>query len=188
MKQNTDAAILGMLFARDETALTEIQSVYGKLCFKLANDILNCREDSEECVNDMLLKVWQTIPPKRPDSLLAYVITIIRNAAVNKYHALRAQKRGGKQFAEAWDELETTLQSTENLNETVEQHELTRKIEGFLDTLSVQTRNIFLRRYYMSESIPEIAERYDMGVSAVKISLMRTREKLKKYLQGEGLL
>ena len=188
MKQKTDEAILGLLWQRDESALREIQTSYGKLCHKLANDILNCNEDSEECVNDMLMKVWQTIPPKRPDSLLAYVITIVRNTAVNRYLALKAKKRGGKQFEAAWEEIENTLQSQDDPNDTVDLHELTHQIEAFLDTLSQQTRNVFLRRYYMSESIPEIAERYGMGVSAVKISLMRTREKLKNYLRGEGLL
>ena len=89
MKQETDDAILGMLLERNEAALEQIQSAYGKLCYKLADDILNNREDSEECVNDMLLKVWRTIPPKHPDSLLAYVITIIRNAAGNKYLAMK---------------------------------------------------------------------------------------------------
>ncbi len=188
MKQKTDEAIVGLLFNRDETALQEIQTCYGKLCYKLANDILNNRQDSEECVNDMLLKVWKTIPPKHPESLLAYVITIIRNTAVNRYLAMKTEKRGGKQFEEVWEELESTLESKDDLNDTVDLHELTREIEHFLDTLSLRTRNIFLRRYYMSESIPEIAERYQMSVSAVKISLMRTREKLKNYLREEGLL
>jgi len=188
MEEKKDDAILVLLFERNETALQQLQTDYGKLCYKLANDILNCREDSEECVNDMLLKVWQTVPPNRPDSLLAYMIRIIRNMAVNKYLALKAKKRGGKQFEAAWEELEGTLESGENLNDTVDQHELTHEIESFLDTLPQRTRSIFLRRYYMSESIKEISERYDMGVSAVKISLMRTREKLKKHLQGEGLL
>ncbi|MBR3044079.1 MAG: sigma-70 family RNA polymerase sigma factor [Oscillospiraceae bacterium] len=188
MKQKTDDAILGMLFERDESALQEIQTAYGKLCYRLANDILNNREDSEECVNDMLLKVWSTIPPKHPDSLIAYIITIIRNTAVNRYLAAKTQKRGGRQFEAAWEELETTLESDENLHDTVETHELTREIERFLDTLTPRTRNIFLRRYYMSESISEIADTYGMGVSAVKISLMRTRDKLKKYLREEGLL
>ena len=177
MKQKTDDAILGMLFERDESALQEIQTAYGKLCYRLANDILNNREDSEEGVNDML-----------PDSLIAYIITIIRNTAVNRYLAAKTQKRGGRQFEAAWEELETTLESDENLHDTVETHELTREIERFLDTLTPRTRNIFLRRYYMSESISEIADTYGMGVSAVKISLMRTRDKLKKYLREEGLL
>ena len=188
MKQTTEGAIIGMLLNRDETALQEIQTAYGKLCYKLANDILNNREDSEECVNDMLLKVWKTIPPNHPDSLLAYVITIIRNTAVNRYLALKTQKRGGKQFETAWEELETTLESDENLNDTVDLHELTHQIEVFLDTLTPQTRKVFLRRYYMSESIAEVSEACGMSESAVKISLMRTREKLKTYLRKEGLL
>lgn len=188
MKQTTEGAIIGMLMNRNEAALQEIQTAYGKLCYKLANDILNNREDSEECVNDMLLKVWKTIPPNHPDSLLAYVITIIRNTAVNRYLALKTQKRGGKQFETAWEELETTLESDENLNDTVDLHELTHQIEVFLDTLSPQTRKVFLRRYYMSESIAEVSEACGMSESAVKISLMRTREKLKAYLRKEGLL
>ena len=188
MNQITDDASLGMLFERDETALKELQKAYGKLCFKLADNILDSREDSEECVNDTLMKIWQTIPPNRPQSLLAYMIRIIRNIAVNRYHAMKAQKRGGKQFAEAWDELEGTLQSQEDLDAAVDGHELTRGIERFLDTLSLQTRNVFLRRYYMSESVQEISEHCGMSVSAVKISLMRSREKLKKYLEKEGLL
>ena len=189
MKQiTTDEAILGMLFARDENGLREIQTVYGKLCYKLANDILKSSEDSEECVNDMLLKVWQTIPPKHPDSLIAYIIRLVRNTALNRYLAMKAKKRGGKQFEEAWEELENTLESKDDLTETVDLHELTHTIESFLDTLSQQTRNIFLRRYYMSESVAEIAKRYDMGISAVKISLKRTRDKLKDHLRGEGVL
>ena len=188
MNQITDDAIIGLLFERNETGLQELQKAYGKLCFKLADDILDCREDSEECVNDMLMKVWQTIPPSRPKSILAYMIRIVRNMAVNRYHALKAQKRGGNQFAEVWDELEHTLQSQEDLDETVDEHELIQGIEHFLDTLSMQTRNVFLRRYFMSESVQEIAECCGMSVSAVKISLMRSREKLKKYLREEGLL
>ena len=188
MNQKSEDAILGLLNERDETALAEIQNTYGKLCYKLANDILNSREDSEECVNDMLLKVWKTIPPKHPDSLVAYLITIIRNTAVNRYLARKTQKRGGKQFEAAWEELEATLESREDLNDTIDTHELTREIERFLETLTPRTQNIFLRRYYMSESIAEISAAYNMSASAVKISLMRTRDKLKSYLREEGLL
>ena len=101
---------------------------------------------------------------------------------------MKTEKRGGKQFEAAWEELETTLESKEDLNETVDLHELTHEIERFLNTLSPQTRTVFLRRYYMSESVSEIAENCNMSVSAVKISLMRTRDKLKKYLREEGLL
>ena len=92
-----DAKIIELCLARDERAVEEINDRYGRLCYSIAYNLLQSREDAEECVNDMLLKVWKTIPPNHPDSLLAYVITIIRNTAVNRYLALKTQKRGGKQ-------------------------------------------------------------------------------------------
>ena len=180
--------ILLMLQKRDESALEVIRKEYGGQCFRLAHDILGCSEDAEECLSDLLLRTWQTIPPNHPDSLRAYLITLVRHLAIDRYHAQTAQKRGGHQFQEALDELGDTLTSDENVNDVVDRHELSGAINSFLGTLTPRTRNIFLRRYYMSESIKEIAERYDMSVSATKISLMRTREKLQKYLRKKGLL
>lgn len=188
MEHITEGSILAQLFQRDETALREIQNLYGKLCYKLADEILDCKEDSEECVNDMLMRIWNTIPSNRPRNLQAYVVTVLRHLAFDKYKAVTAKKRGGKQFETALEELGDTLASADDPNHTVDEHELTKAIEHFLDTLSPQTRNIFLRRYFMSESVKEIAERYDLSVSAAKISLMRTRDKLQKFLRKEGLL
>lgn len=188
MEQNNDTLILSLLQKRDESALQQLRNDYGKLCGKIAFDILGCREDSEECVSDMLMKVWQTIPPLHPESLRAYLITLIRHLAIDRYHILTAQKRGGTQFCEALDELQEVLASDENVSAAVEKRELTLAAERFLDTLSPQTRKIFLRRYYMADSVRDIAAHYDMSVSAVKISLMRTRNKLKQYLKKEGFL
>lgn len=184
----TDDDIIGRLFQRDESALHAIQGIYGKLCYKLAEDILGCKEDSEECVNDMLMRLWNSIPPNHPKSLEAYIVTLTRHLALDKYHLITAKKRGGKQFEAALEEIGDTLPSDEDMDDAVDQRELTKAIEQFLYTLSERTRNIFLRRYYMSEPVKEIADRYDMSVSAAKISLMRTRDKLQKYLRKEGLL
>ena len=188
MSRMTDDDIIGRLFRRDESALHVVQGVYGKLCYKLADDILGCREDSEECVNDMLMRLWNSIPPNHPQNLEAYIVTMIRHLALDKYHVINAKKRGGKQFEAALEEIGDTLKSDEDMDDAVNQWELTKAIEQFLYSLPERTRNIFLRRYYMSESIKEIAERYDMSVSATKISLMRTRDKLQKYLRKEDLL
>ena len=188
MEQNNDSMILSLLQKRDESALEQIRNDYGKLCGKIAGDILGSREDAEECVSDMLMKVWQTIPPKCPESLRAYLITLIRHLAIDRYHVQTAQKRGGTQFCEALDGLQESLASGENISAAVEKRELTAAVERFLDTLSPQTRKIFLRRYYMADPIRDIAAHYHMSVSAVKISLMRTRNKLNQYLKEEGFL
>lgn len=188
MEQNHDDRILSLLQKRDESALEQIRQEYGRLCGKVAYEILGSREDSEECVSDMLLKTWQTIPPNAPESLRAYLVTLIRHLAIDRYHAQTAQKRGGTQFDEALDELQETLASGENVSAAVEKRELTEAIERFLQTLSPQTRRIFLRRYYLADSVREIAEYYQMSTGAVKISLMRTRKKLNHFLKEEGFI
>ncbi|HAG14469.1 MAG TPA: RNA polymerase subunit sigma-70 [Ruminococcus sp.] len=188
MDEQRENAIISLLQKRDESALREIETHYGKLCFRLAKDILKSNEDTEECVSDTLLKVWETIPPQHPNSLRAYLVTITRRIAISKYRAQTAQKRGGTQFAEALDELQETLASDENVSAVVEQRELTQALEHFLDTLPPRNQKVFMQRYYLAESIQTIAEKNNMSQSAVKLSLFRTRQKLNAHLRKEGFL
>ena len=52
----TDEKIIELYFVRNEVAIEETDRKYGAYCFQISNNILNCREDSEECVNDTWLK------------------------------------------------------------------------------------------------------------------------------------
>ena len=188
MEQNKDTAVIALLQKRDESALEMIRQAYGRLCGKVAYDILGNTQDAEECFSDLLMKVWQSIPPNHPECLRAYLITLIRHLAIDRYHMQTAQKRGGTQFDEALEELRDTLASDENISDAVERRELTLAIERFLETLSLKARRVFMRRYYMADSVCEIAARYHMSESAVKISLMRTRSRLNDFLKKEGFL
>ena len=62
----TDTELLAMFNDRDQAALSETQKQYGGFCFRIAVNILGCREDAEECLNDALMKLWNSIPPIRP--------------------------------------------------------------------------------------------------------------------------
>ncbi|MBR6719176.1 MAG: sigma-70 family RNA polymerase sigma factor [Oscillospiraceae bacterium] len=180
--------IIALLQKRDEHVLQEIRQAYGGLCYSLAYNMLGNREDAEECVNDMLLAVWYSVPPHDPVSLEAYLVTLVRRAAMDRLKHDTRRKRGGRQFAEALDELSDVLPSGEYVESAVEQRELSRALKAFLDSLPPDTRHIFMLRYYMSESVRQIAEKMGMQQSAVKMSLLRTRNKLKEYLGKEGLL
>ena len=72
-----DNKIIELLFARSEKALTEVSRKYGKLCLQVATNILGNHADAEECVNDAYLALWQAIPPKRPESLLVFLLRIV---------------------------------------------------------------------------------------------------------------
>ena len=71
-----DAQIIELFFARSEDAISELDMKYGKLCHKLADNILASAQDAEECVNDAYLSTWNAIPPQRLESLPAFVGTL----------------------------------------------------------------------------------------------------------------
>ena len=93
-----DSAIIELFFARSEQAIRELDDKYGKVCYSLSYNILNSRQDAEECVNDAYLGTWDTIPPARPNPLLAFLCRIVRNLSLMRYRADRAVKRGGREL------------------------------------------------------------------------------------------
>ena len=183
-----DDSIIKRLNRRDESALQEIRVRYGGLCFQMAFRILDNREDAEECVNDMLMAVWESIPPHLPVSLQAYLLSIVRRLAIDRSRQEHRLKRGGTVYTETLDELSEILPSGEHLESEVEQRELIHTLTAFLDTLNPQARRISMQRYFMAESIQTIASANYMSESAVKMTLARTRRQLMEYLRKEGWL
>ena len=181
--------IVAMLHARREDALQVIRDRWGSLCIALADRMLGSREDAEECFNDALLSLWNSIPPNTPQSLEAYLVTVVRRHALDRIKAAERQKRGGRHFTQALDELAEVLpDDSSDVVSQAEQNALNRALRAFLGTLPAQTRQIFMARYYFTKPVKEIAEECGMTSGAVKMLLHRTRKKLRTYLQEEGFL
>lgn len=181
----TDQTIIDLFWQRSEEAIRNTSKKYGRYLMKIAMNILNYYEESEECVNDTYLMAWEQIPPDRPQKLLSYLGRITRCLALNRYDYLTAQKRN-IEFTLQLAELEDCLTGTDSLETQYESGELASVISAFLREQSSDTRNIFIRRYWFSDSIMEIASRFNMSESKVKSILFRTRKRLKKHLESEG--
>lgn len=181
-----DQEIIELFFARSEQAITQLQNKYGKRCLKVAGNILNNRLDAEECVNDSYLAVWNTIPPQRPDPLLTYVCHIVRNLSIKRYHANSALKRNSH-YDIALDELEECIQTKETVENEIAVKELAEAINQFLGTLSKENRMMFVRRYWFSDSVTDIADMFQISNRNVSLRLVRMRKGLKKYLEREGI-
>ena len=187
MSKQTDAELLELFFQRDQAALAGTQQKYGGLCCSIAHGILGSREDAEECMNDALLRLWESIPPEKPRSLAAYISVVVRNLACNRREASHTQKRGSGEFAVALSEIEDTLASPENPERVIDTIAIGDALDRFLDGLPAETRVMFVLRYWSELSIREIAARCGCGQSKVKRTLLRTRRELKAYLEKEGL-
>lgn len=183
----TDAEILTLFQQRDEQAVSGTAEKYGVLCRSVGMQILGSAEDTEECFNDVLMQLWTHIPPEQPESLPAYCAVLMRNCCLKRYRDSRAEKRGGGQTAAALEELSGCIRAAEDTERSFDQIILREAMNRFLDGLPEDARNIFVRRYFYLSPEKEIAALFGMSLSKVKVTLHRTRKKLRQFLEEEGL-
>jgi RNA polymerase sigma-70 factor (ECF subfamily) len=177
-----------MLKNRDEQGLKETTKKYGTLCRYVARSILGSDADAEECLNDTLLTVWNTIPPSEPVNYRAYLLKLVRNIALNRYKSANAERRKGNQVDQAIEELAELFPSKNNTETELEQRELLTAVTAYLSSIPAKQRDMFVMRYWEAMSISALAEVFHMTENNVKVSLLRIRKRLRAYLESEGLL
>lgn len=180
-----DIRIIELFFERSESAISELSAKYGNLIFKISENVLNNRQDAEECVNDTYLNVWNSIPPEKPASLMSFVCRIARNISVDRYRYNNSKKRGVYDLC--YDELRECIPSSETVESLYEEKELGELIDVFLDTLDKKNRLLFVRRYWYMDSFRDLASETNLSQGAVRTRLSRIREKLKEFLESRGV-
>ena len=183
-----DADILRLFDMRSERAIAAAERKYGRQCRALAVRILGSEQDAEECVNDALLHAWNAIPPQQPDSLSAFLYALTRNLALNRLKQNNRLRRGGGQTPAALEELAECIPAPESVEAAYDRITFRETLERFLDTLSADARTVFVQRYWYLHSCCEIAENCRMSEVKVRVTLSRTRKKLKQFLEKEEFL
>lgn len=183
-----DHQIVELYWQKNADAISETSSKYGGYCFAIADHILNNTEDSEECVNDTWLHAWNAMPPQKPNVLRMFLAKITRNLSVNRFKARNAEKRGGGEIIFVLDELEGCLADETDVEKAYEVRELEQCIRRFARELPARDGNVFVRRYFFTEPVAAIAERYGLTENNVMVILSRTRKKLRLKLVKEGYL
>lgn len=176
-----DEKIIDLFFERSEQGIRELDNKYGAVCHNLSYNIVNNRQDAEECVNDAYLGAWNAIPPVRPNPLLSYIVKIVRNISLKIYWKKEAAKRSSH-YTIAMEEIEACIADPNTVEAEIEARELAHIIESFLDTLTVENRVIFMRRYWFSDSCKDIAEFVGLSEKNISVRLTRIRQKMKSYL------
>ena len=180
-----DEQIVALYWSREESAIHETALKYGNYLNSIAYNILQDQRDAEESVNDTYIRTWNSLPPQRPVYFFAYLAKICRNLSLGLLEKRSAQKRCGE-IVSLTAELELCIPDR-RVEDTAEGKYIGELLNRFLSEISKENRMIFLRRYWFADSIQQIAERYGVTQSNVKIRLHRTRNKLRDYLQQEGI-
>lgn len=181
-----DIQIVQLYWDRDEQAIPATSDKYGAYCGSIAKNILGNQEDAEECVNDTYFSAWNAMPPHRPNILSTFLGKITRNLSFNRYKHNTADKRGGGELPAVLEELSDLVSGKDDVGRALDQKELTKAIDTFLERLPPEKRSIFISRYWYTDSISEIAARHGMNHGAVSMTLRRLRLKLRGYLLERG--
>ncbi len=179
-----DGEIIALYWERDERAIRETEHKYGRLCHSISYGILHSESDTEECVNDTYLCLWNTIPPERPLDFVAYICRIVRNISFKRRTYNRAEKRSAFAVVSLSD-LDELLPDSDTWD--IADEELGRMINDFLSTEKKANRMVFVRHYFFGEELTAIAARYGYSENKVKSTLFRMRGRLKKYLHERGI-
>ena len=179
-----DERIVALYWERDENAIRESEKKYGKYCYTVAYNILRSREDADECVNDTWKGAWSAMPPEKPTKLQCFLARITRNIAIDRVRYDSAQKRCKDTRALTDEYWECVPDGTIPIEDELA---LKQAINGFLASLDTRTRVIFMRRYWYSMSVKDIADGMRLSENHISVTLHRTRRKFKDYLTKEGI-
>jgi len=182
----TDNEIIKLFWERDEQAIAKASEKYQKYLCKISANILCDEQDVSECINDAYLSAWNSIPPNKPENFRVYLGKIVRNLSINRLKSNKAKKRGGMTIDELVYELSDCISAIDNLDNLIDEKELTALIKKFLLSQPEHKRNLFIRRYWYANSIGELSKEFNISESKVTAILHRMRKKLKSILKTEG--
>ncbi|MBR2621221.1 MAG: sigma-70 family RNA polymerase sigma factor [Clostridia bacterium] len=183
----TDEGIIELFFARSEKAIAALADKYGNAMHAVSFNILHNEQDTQECVNDAYLSVWNVIPPTHPDPLCAFVCRVCRNVSLTRYHYNKAEKRDGR-YNVSLEEIAEIIPSDQTVEREMEDAILTQMLNDWLSELNKVNLYIFMRRYWFCEAVADIARATRLSEAAVYLRLDRMKKKLAKYLTERGIL
>ena len=179
----SDDSIIELYWQRSESAIEETDKKYRAYLLSIAYNVLADNDESELCLNDTYVRVWNSIPPQRPKSLRAYLAAIIRNCALNVRRAMSSEKRRQSAFTQSLDELELFV-ADNGTDERMD--ELSACLGEFISGLDPRRMYVFMSRYYMSRPIEEIAVLLGVSRSTVNKEIAAIKSDLRKKLESEG--
>ena len=182
----SDEQIVELYWQRDERAIRETDRKYQHFLLTVAHNILRDAQDCEECLNDTYLEAWNAIPPTRPKVLQAFLATIMRRTAIDRYKAGKRQKRIDSELTVALSEVEEFLADGSDPAAELDAHELGRVISEFIRALPKRRMYIFMSRYYTARPIGEIARLLGCSESTVNKEIAAIKRDLKEKLEKEG--
>ena len=185
-KPMSDTDIIELYWQRDEQAIQAIDIKYKSFLLSVAKNIVHDVRDSEECLNDTYVGAWNAMPPARPTVLQAFLATIMRRIAINRYKANRRHKRVASELTVSLSDLGDMLADEDDVSAEMQAKELAAAISRYVRALPDRQMVIFVGRFYMADPLMKIAQEVGCSLATVKREIAAIKDGLKKHLESEG--
>ena len=181
-----DGDIIELYWSRNESAIEQTDKKYGKYLYTIAYNIVHDNMDSEECLSDTYLTTWNKIPPTRPKLLKVFLSKLTRDAAVDKYRKMSADKRVSSELTVSLDELDDCLYFSESAEDDFIVRQVSSVLNNYLRSLNKRKICVFICRYYYADSIQSIAGMFGISERTILRDLASIRSGLKAKLEEMG--
>lgn len=174
-----DVQLVQALQARQNGAMEQFQTAYTPLLRYIIAPILADERDREECLSDVLLRVWDSIStfdPKRA-ALTTWLTHLTRNAALNR-------RRSNERRRDSGSLEETAPDTADGPEQALLKAETAQAMWAAVERLGRKDRELFLRKYYYYQPTAQIAAESGLTVRAVEGKLYRIRKHLREELGG----
>jgi RNA polymerase sigma-70 factor (ECF subfamily) len=172
----------------DLDAFNQLVMLYQNLAYSHAYGLLGDRQSAEDATQEAFIKAFQAMNGFRGGSFRSWLLKIVTNSA---YDLMRRSYRHPTQSFYAKDDDDEKFESSRwlvdpasSVQETVEQHELSRNIYKTLDELPEVFRSVLTLIDVNELDYTEAAEVLGVPIGTVKSRLARARMQMKNKLRG----
>ena len=183
----SDEQIIDLYFAREERAIAETDKKYSAYLHTVAFNILSNEQDTEECLQDTYLRVWNAVPPERPRSFPAFLVKITRNLSLHRYETEHRKKRVPSASCVPLEEVQEFLPGESDPEAELQSSTVMAVVNTYLKSTTKRRMYIFISRFFFSLSVSQIAGRLGCSQTLVRRELAAIKLELRKKLEQEGI-
>ena len=186
-KHLDDEEIIRLFEKRDEKAIKETDQKYGRLLVSIAMNYLPDPRDVEECVLETYLRVWNAVPPARPENLKHYLTTILENMVISVFRKRNAKRSPDRDSMISLEECGELIGSAQEIDRMIDSKIAQEIIQGYLGHAPIRYQQVFIDRFYLNRTIKETARHLGISVATVKRVIAEMRKELRRRLEEGGV-
>lgn len=180
-KNISDDELVEKLRKGDIEAFDAVFEKYGNRLFGFALKYLKSKEEAEELVQDVFLKIWENRKKLMKDSSLkSYLFTI-------SYHNICKIFRKKQLQGKLRDEIGLVSDISVDAEEQINYAFTLEQIEQLIGQLPPKQKLIFLKSRKEGKSTREIAEELHLAPGTVDNHISATLKFLRKHISGSNL-